>query len=74
MPKLHKASRRVLDEFDKAARVWGWEYTNGGVTRVGKAQKRYDFAKAALERRLAHLERKPKTRLVPSVYRVSEMP
>lgn len=62
MVKLSKVSKRILEEFDEAAKQWaGIQEVDGPPRAVDRAQKRYDFAKAALEKRIAHLERKANT-------------
>lgn len=55
---LTPTARRLLDEFDEAAKIWGWQQDQGYGLDVDIAERAYNEAKAALERYLA---RKAKT-------------
>lgn len=59
MPKqeLSPASRRALDTFDEAARVWGYVQDQGVGSEVDTCQEDYRVARMRLVRRLLKLER-----------------
>ena len=56
MAKLLKASQEALDEFDEAAKWWGWEQDAGSGISVSHAETSYKASRAVLEARLRYLE------------------
>lgn len=54
--KTSKKSAALVEDFDNAARTWGWEQDQGWGARVGVAQDAYTKAKNALVRRIERLE------------------
>lgn len=57
-PKKLKASEKrtfkLLEEFDEAARWWGWEQDQGTGKSVERSEEQYNAAKEAL---IQHLNR-----------------
>ena len=56
MKQLTKKTQLLVDEFDEAAKYWGWAQDAGYGSSVNNAEQQYDEAKAKLIRRLSRLE------------------
>lgn len=54
--KLSRASKRALDEFDEAAKNWGYAQDQGYGPRLANSEARYVEARIRLFRRLLKLE------------------
>lgn len=57
--KLSKHSERLLEDFDLAAKNWGWTQTQdqGWGEMITRDQKAYNESLDALKKRLLHLEK-----------------
>lgn len=54
--KLSKASSKVLEAFDEAAKNWGYTSDQGTGKEVDNSEASYNECKAALTNRLLRLE------------------
>lgn len=70
-PKLSKASRDRIEEFDEAAKSWGYTSDQGSGRSVPNSEAEYNRTKKALEKRCLHLEKKA-SRSQPE-YRVTSL-
>lgn len=53
---LKVVSKNALEELCEAGMSWGWESDQGNGRAVDRAEKRFNEAKAAMEKRLRYLE------------------
>lgn len=55
---LSKRAARIVDEFDRAARHWGWTQDQGSGASVPRAEAEYKAARSSMERLILRLERR----------------
>lgn len=55
--RFDKTTFKLLDDFDKAARDWGWTQDQGTGKAVDNSEAEYTRAKEALIRRINQLHR-----------------
>lgn len=55
---MRKRSQQAFDEFDQAAKDWGWAQYVGIGSYVKQSERHYRETKEALLKRIRHLENK----------------